>query len=472
MINLQQGIVFYKQPDDTNALNWFLLLLMITARELALNVLQAIETEKKRSDQVLHIKLQHSQLNRVDKALSTGLVNGVLRYRLQLDFIISRFYHHKLEKAASVIINILRLGVYQILFLDKVPDWAAVNECVKLARKYKGERMSKLVNGVLRKITPESVTLTDWLEDKKPAEQLALKYSHPEWLVERWIHTYGTEKTEAILSYNNQSPHLGFRINRLKTSTEQFFSDPAMNRASHEESGLENFFLSKDFSSFEPAVKNGCLTVQNPTQGLACLMLNPKPGIAVIDLCAAPGGKATFMAELMQNNGNIIAVDLYEQKLLKTETHARALGITIISTVTADARSFEPDIHPDAILLDAPCSGTGVLGRRAELRWKLSPDMLQELVKLQAELLDHAAEMLNENGILVYATCSIEPEENTIQVQSFLHRHPDFIIDQNYNSIPDKFITNNNSKDAILTLPDDHPGFDGGFCQRLRKIKR
>ncbi|MCX6179311.1 MAG: 16S rRNA (cytosine(967)-C(5))-methyltransferase RsmB [Chlorobiales bacterium] len=444
---------------------------MITARELALNVLQAIETEKKKSDQVLHRMLQHSALNRVDKALSTGLVNGVLRYKLQLDFIISRFYHHKFEKAASVIKNILRLGVYQILFLDKIPDWAAVNECVKLARKYKGDRMSKLVNGVLRKITPESVTLNEWLKDKKPAKQLALKYSHPEWLVERWIHTYGIEKTESILSYNNQFPLLGYRINRLKTSAKQLFTEPVMTTAIHEKCGIENFFLSKDFNSFEPAVNNGWLTVQNPTQGLACLLLNPAPGITVVDLCAAPGGKATFMAELMHNSGQIIAVDLYEQKLLKTEAHAQALGITIINTVAADARSFEPDIHPNAILLDAPCTGTGVLGRRAELRWKLSPNMLQELLTLQAELLDHAAELLNENGILVYATCSIEPEENTIQIELFLQRHPDFIIDHDRKRVSEQFLHNKNSDGAICTLPGEYPGFDGGFCQRLRKIR-
>ena len=427
---------------------------MTTARELALNVLQSIETEKERSDQILHKLLQHSTLNRIDRALTTGLVNGVLRYRLQIDFIIGHFYHHNFEKAASVLKNILRLGVYQILFFNKVPDWAAVNECVKLARKYKGERLSKLVNGVLRKITPESVTLDVWLKDKKIEERLAIHYSHPQWLVERWIEAFGKEKTESILFYNNQFPSFGFRINRLKTSPEQLFSDPAF-ADEHEECGLENFFLSKDFKRFEPAVIDGRLTVQNPAQGLACLLLNPSPGSLVVDLCSAPGGKATFMAELMQNSGHIIAVDRYEKKLLRMEAHAAALGITIINTVAADARSFVPDLQPDALLLDAPCSGTGVLGRRAELRWKLSPEMLLELQALQAELLDHAAELLDKEGVLVYATCSLEPEENNQQIEGFLQRHPEFIA---------------GAEGAILTLPGERTGFDGGFCQRLHKI--
>ncbi|MFZ4525354.1 MAG: 16S rRNA (cytosine(967)-C(5))-methyltransferase RsmB [Chlorobium sp.] len=427
---------------------------MTTARELALNVLQSLETGQQRSDQILHKLLQRSTLNRIDRALSTGLVNGVLRYRLQIDFIISHFYHHNFEKAATVLKNILRLGVYQILFFNKVPDWAAVNECVKLARKYKGERLSKLVNGVLRKITPQSVTLDVWLKDKRVEEQLSIQYSHPQWLVERWIEAFGKEKTESILIYNNQFPLFGFRINRLKTSPEQLFSDPLF-ADEHEECGMENFFLSKDFNRFEPAVTDGHLTVQNPTQGVACLLLNPAPGSVVVDLCSAPGGKATFMAELMQNTGHIIAVDRYEKKLLRMEAHAAALGITIIETVAADARSFVPDIQPKAILLDAPCSGTGVLGRRAELRWKLSPEMLQELLKLQAELLEHAAGLLDEGGVLVYATCSIEPEENSLQIEAFLLRHPEFIADP---------------EGTILTLPGERPGFDGGFCQRLHKI--
>ena len=444
---------------------------MTTARELALHVLQSLETGKQRSDQILHQALQHSALNRIDRALTTGLVNGVLRYRLQLDFIIGRFYHHNLEKAAPVMKNILRLGAYQILFLSKVPDWAAVNECVKLARKYKGDRMSKLVNGVLRKITPESVALDEWLKEKTTEERLAVKYSHPQWLVERWVRAYGVQKCEDTLIYNNQFPSFGFRINQLKNSAGKFFADPAMTDATHEECGIENFFLSKDFGSFEPAVIDGRLTVQNPTQALACLLLNPASGSNVLDLCAAPGGKATFMAELMNNSGQVTAIDRYEQKLAKTESHAEALGITIIHTVAEDARSFTPDVRPDFILLDAPCSGTGVLGRRAELRWKLSAETLLELQILQAELLDHAAELLDEDGVLVYATCSIEPEENSLQIYSFLRRHPDFIAEPAGESVPEPFRQGDEGCGALLTLPGQYPGFDGGFCQRLRKTK-
>ncbi|MEI6848310.1 MAG: 16S rRNA (cytosine(967)-C(5))-methyltransferase RsmB [Chlorobiaceae bacterium] len=443
---------------------------MITSREVALNVLQAIETGKHKSDHILHRTLKETALNHVDRALTTAIVNGVIRYRLQLDFLINRYYHHKLEKVSSILKNILRLGTYQIVLLDKVPDWAAVNECVKLARKYKGECMSKLVNGVLRKIATQNITLDDWLKNERPEKQLAVKYSHPQWIVERWIKIYGLTKTEDILTYNNQFPVFGFRINQLKNSYNQFFADPVFAATPHKESGIENFFLAKDFSIFEPAVKDGRLTVQNPTQSFACLLLNPSPNSSVLDLCAAPGGKSTFMAELMQDIGTITAIDRYDQKLLKTNIHAKALGITIISTITADARNFVTKNAPDLILLDAPCSGTGVLGRRAELRWKLTPETLHELIDLQKELLDHTAKLLDENGTLVYATCSIEPEENTLQIKAFLQRHPDFIIDYDSGQVPKQFWGSKKFEGAILTLPGNFPGFDGGFCQRLRKI--
>jgi 16S rRNA (cytosine967-C5)-methyltransferase len=177
------------------------------------------------------------------------------------------------------------------------------------------------------------------------------------------------------------------------------------------------------------------------------------------------------MAELMQNSGELTAVDLYEQKLLKTENHSRALGITIITTAVADARSYVPEKRPDSILLDVPCSGTGVLGRRAELRWKLTTATLQELQTLQAELLDHAAELLDKDGILVYATCSIEPEENALQIEAFLQRHPDFAADPVSDSMPEAFRHGEKGKGAILTMPGQYPGFDGGFCQRLRKTR-
>jgi len=442
----------------------------MTSRELALKVLQNIESEEKKSGNALHEQLSHTTLNQNDRALATELVNGVLRRRLTLDTLIGRYYHHRYEKAAPVLKNILRIGAYQLIYLDRIPHWAAVNESVSLARRYKGERMAKLVNAVLRNITPETISADlDPSGKMKEIQRLSITASHPEWLLERWIARYGKERVTAILEYNNRTPLTGFRINPLKTTPQEFLATESKKNARIGISGLDNFFLSTEFSCYESAIKQGLLTVQNPTQGLACLLCDPQPGSTLLDLCAAPGGKSTFCGELMQNTGNITSVDLYSRKLQKLSEHAGELGITIISTAEADARTYLPEQPPAAILLDAPCSGTGVLARRAELRWKLTPETITELAHLQVELLDHAASLLAENGTLLYATCSIEPEENEQQIDAFLIRHPEFMRDPASGSLPEPFASKAGPNGTLLTLPGEQEGFDGGFAQRLKK---
>ncbi|NTU87484.1 MAG: 16S rRNA (cytosine(967)-C(5))-methyltransferase [Chlorobiaceae bacterium] len=442
----------------------------MTSRELALKVLQNVEQGEKKSGTILHELLDNSSLGRSDRALATELVNGVLRRRMTLDAVIGRFYLHRYEKAASVLKNILRIGAYQLIYLDRIPQWAAVSESVALARKYKGERMARLANAVLRNITPEGASPENLHGKTEGTGRMAVIASHPEWLLERWIARYGKERTEAIVGYNNRTPLTGFRINALKCAPKEFFAQYDTEKTpSIIRTGLENFFLSTDFSGFEASIKQGLLTVQNPAQGLVCLLCNPAAGSTVLDLCAAPGGKSTFLGELMQNRGSITAVDLYSRKLQKLTGHSGELGISIIDAVAADARSFRPETPPESMLLDAPCSGTGVLARRAELRWKLTPQMIAELVGLQAELLDHAASLLTENGTLVYATCSIEPEENELQIEAFLGRHPEFRRDASGGALPEPFAGEASKNGSILTLPGRNEGFDGGFVQRMIK---
>jgi 16S rRNA (cytosine967-C5)-methyltransferase len=437
-------------------------------RETALLVLQEIDTKGCKSEEALH-RLLSQVAGRPDRALATELVNGSVKYRLQTDFILKRFYHHDFDKAAPVLRNILRLGVYQLLHLDRIPRSAAVNECVKLARKYKGEHLSRLVNGLLRNIAPENVHLEEWIMRYPPAEQLSIRHSHPLWLVERWLEQYGPERTESMLRYDNRPPLAGFRINMLKTDPLTLFSRPPFPETPWRESGLPSFFFAHDFARLEPLLKEGVVSVQNPTQGLACLLMDPEPGSTLYDMCAAPGGKATFMAELMNNCGRVIALDRAAKKNRLVAANARALGITIIDVREGDARSFDPGYPPDCILLDAPCTGSGVLGRRADLRWRTGKERLRELTLLQTELLDRAAALLKQGGILVYATCSVEPEENALQIDAFLRRHPEFRPDPCPESVPEQYMRQTGIEGSILTLQGEYEGFDGGFAQRLRK---
>ena len=427
----------------------------MTARELALRVLVELDGMRK-SEELLNRMLEKSGLGQNDRALAKELVAGTLKYRRQCDYVIERFYRHDYDKAAETLKNILRLGVYQLLRLDRVPKSAAVNESVKLARKFKGDHLAKLVNGLLRNISKATIDLDAWTAEMPEAERLSILHSFPEWLAARWLARYGPDATLAMLAHGNLPPATGYRINRLKADPETLLARPELSDAKRVagEEGLDRFFFSKSFDRMEPLLKEGLVSVQNPTQGLACLMAAPEPGGTVLDMCAAPGGKATFMAELMENRGRVIALDRTPAKVARIASNAEALGITIIELREGDALTFDPECVVDTVLLDAPCTGTGVLGRRAELRWRTTPDKLRELVALQAALLDRAASLLAPGGVLLYATCSVEPEENEQQAEAFLQRHPEFIAEQ-----------------SRLTLPGSREGFDGGYAARFRKTE-
>lgn len=441
---------------------------MTSARELAFNVLQQLEEGRRHSDSLLHELLDASSLKGPDRALATAITGGVLRRRLQLDFAISKFYLHDLEKASPAVRNILRIGAWQLLFLDRVPRWAAVNECVRLARRYKGERMSKLVNAVLRKISPETVRFEEWLEGASPSGRLSVLHSHPEPIVRRWMEHYGPETAESMLRYDNLAPQFGIRRNPMKEAGGE---EPWSAGEGMEESGIPGVVLAPDFSRFEGAVRKGRASVQNPTQTLPGLLLDPKPEWRVLDLCAAPGGKAAHAAELMGNRGRVLALDRYEQKRQRIEELARTLGLTAIDAVTGDARQFTPPFRADAVLVDAPCTGTGVLGRRAELRWKSGEGQLGELAGLQREILDHAATLLGPGGVLLYSTCSVEPEENRLQAEAFLRRHPQYRVDPSPGRVPEAFHADRTPEGGFLTLQGSRPGFDGGYCIRMLRME-
>jgi 16S rRNA (cytosine967-C5)-methyltransferase len=426
----------------------------MTARELALRVLLELDGMRK-SEELLNRMLEHFGLGKSDRALAKELVAGTLKYQLQCDYIIARFYRHDYAKTATVLKHILRLGVYQLMHLDRVPKSAAVNESVKLARKYKGDHLAKLVNGVLRNISKATIDLESWTAALPEAKRLSIIYSYPEWLTDRWIKHYGAETAAQMLAHGNRPPATGYRINRLKTDPETLFALPALADARRVEAAeLDSFFFSKQFALLEPLLKEGLVSVQNPAQGLACLMAAPQPDSTVFDMCAAPGGKATFIAELMENRGRVIALDRSPAKVARIASNAAALGITIIEPSEGDALTFDQGCAVDTILLDAPCTGTGVLGRRAELRWRTTPEKLRELTELQTAMLDRAALLLRAGGALLYATCSVEPEENELQTEAFLQRHPEFILEA-----------------SRLTLPGSSEGFDGGFAARFRKTE-
>lgn len=441
---------------------------MIKAREIAVQALREVEVKNTKSDTALTRLFVRKSMESVDRAFTMQIVYGTLREKMKIDHVISQFYRHSLAKMDIDVKNILRIGIYQLLFLDKVPRWAAVNESVELAKKLKGQFLGNLVNGVLRNISNNAETIEFNVKGGTFADQIALKYSHPKWLLERWINIYGFSDAQRIMESNNEIPKITFRINRLKTSPTTFQEKLQTQNVTFEPSSLNEFLTPERFFDLEPFLETGELSVQSESQALVCRLLSPKPGDKILDMCAAPGGKSTYMAEMMENQGSVLSLDLYENKLENIQSLAQALGISIIKTQAHDATTFNSSEKYDAVLLDAPCSGTGVLARRAELRWRLKESELKALTELQYKLLKNATGLVKEGGYLVYSTCSIEPEENTELINTFLAEHKEWEIEPATNILPNelhRFV----SGDGTLTLLPHLHGLDGAFAVRLKR---
>ncbi|ACF13742.1 sun protein [Chloroherpeton thalassium ATCC 35110] len=439
---------------------------MMKAREIAVQALREVEVNHAKSDTALNHFFSITALEPVDRAFTMQIVYGTLREKMKIDHVIKQFYRHDYDKMDIDVKNILRIGAYQLLFLSKVPRWAAVNESVELAKKLKGQFLGNLVNGVLRNISNNLESVDFSIQGGTFADQIALKYSHPRWLLERWISTYGFLEAQNIMEANNLIPRIAFRINRLKNAPEKFQQKLLAENVTFRKSILPDFVIPDRFFDLEPFLSTGEVSVQSEAQALACRLLNPQPGQKVLDMCAAPGGKSTYLAEMMANAGQITSLDLYDNKLEDIDRLASALGIDIISTIKHDATRFSHEEGFDAILLDAPCTGTGVLSRRAELRWRLSEADLAALSNLQYQLLENAAKMAKPDAAIVYSTCSIEPEENQVLIEKFLNAHPEWQLQSAIEILPDEFHEVVHDKGYISLLPGKN-GFDGAFSARL-----
>ncbi|MBI5789075.1 MAG: 16S rRNA (cytosine(967)-C(5))-methyltransferase RsmB [Candidatus Schekmanbacteria bacterium] len=400
------------------------------ARELALKILQAIETQNSSANLLILEVYQKYPLSPQDKALLKELVNGVLRLRLKLDWVLNYLTGQRLKKTHPAVLNILRLGAYQLLFLKGITPYAAVNESVTLARRYGYPGSNNLVNAVLRKISTLKAlpALPAWEEN--PVLNISVDYSHPEWLIRRWIKRWGVEKTKQICAGNNQPAITAFRVNTLKTTLagcqERLLQENIVTAPHISISGALEVVSGVDFVCSR-AYQDGCIEIQSPCSQSVGQVLDPKPGQRVLDLCAGRGVKSTHLAQLMQNQGWIEAIDINSDKLRQNQANCRRLGINTVHGLCADAAVALPIASGqkyDRILIDAPCSGLGVLGRYPEARWYKSPELIDKMPVSQGKLLAQAAPYLANDGVLVYATCSLEEEENEQVIEGFLKTHP------------------------------------------------
>jgi len=411
-------------------------------RQIAARILQQRRAGADFVEDLLEKALAGLRISPADRGLCQELVYGIVRWQATLDWLIARKTAGRAQR--PMLRDVLQLGLYQIFWLDRIPAHAAVHETVELAKQNGLGAQAGLVNAILRGYLRESDVTRKLLGELKRT-QPALGYSHPEWLVARWQARWGEAKTARLLEWNNTPPDIYARVNTLKV-------DPGRLLARWREEDVEYDFFLRDWldenlvfrlKSHPPLAKlpsqqQGLFYVQDPGTLLAVRELAPQAGETVLDLCAAPGGKTTFIGQRMRNEGRVVACDTTRERLKRVEENCRRLGVTCVEPLPLAGTS---DLalrtgHFDKVLVDVPCSNTGVMRRRVDLRWRIRPAEIERLRRAQLKLLNQAAPLVRPGGILVYSTCSLEPEENHELVGQFLREHEGFKLEGERDLLP------------------------------------
>ena len=442
-------------------------------RRTALDILLRVERDRAFAEQLLDRELSLGTIAGPDRGLLTELVYGVLRRQGTLDFLVDSFAASRGNRLERAVLVILRLGLYQLLFLDRIPASAAVNESVNLAKAV-APRAAGFVNAVLRRADRERDSLPWPDRGADPTAYIAVRHSHPRWLVERWVEHLGVPEAEELAAAMAERAPLTIRVNTLKITREAFMEELASTGVTAEPTmwaphGVR--IVSRTAVTAIPGFTEGLFAVQDESSQLAVLFLSPQPGERILDVCAAPGGKATYLAQLMENRGEVLACDISTKKLRLVAEAADRLGIGIIRTMADDATKLGAGADGplfDRILLDAPCSGLGVIRRNPEGKWWKTPDDVARLAATQRNILDAVAPRLRSGGVLLYSTCSTMVEENENVVDDFLSRHGDFVL-EDLNAFSPDFSGCFTGRGHFRSWPHRH-GMDGFFAARLRKL--
>ena len=457
---------------------------MAGPREIAVSAVNAVLTGDVYSDTILDIlfsreKTPAKNLTKKDRALSTEITYGVLRNLGRIDFILSHFSKRSLKSVDDRVLNILRVALYQIVFLDKVPSYAAVNEAVDLAAIFGKRSAGSFINGVLRSAL-RSLDIVKYPSEKKdPTGFLSTFYSLPRWLAHFFIDTFGYEKAAIIAKSYVQRPSITIRTNSMRRSREELLEiliergfDASPTQYSPQGIVIEGGgALSKD-----ELYLNGDFTIQDEVSQLIPLILDPKPKMKVLDLCAAPGIKGSYVSELMGDAGVVVSVDKIGGRAKMIVENAKRLGIKSLKTVTADTHNapFKTTEEFDLVLIDPPCSGLGTLRRNPEIKWRIEKRDIDILISLQRELLKVASAHVKKDGGLVYCTCTINPAEGIKIIDDFIENHPNFSLEDISPYLKKKVTGKLVSEGNLFTPPyvfkdDAGDGPDGFFAARIRR---
>lgn len=456
----------------------------LASRKLAVEILLKVEQEGAFANPALSAAFKTHSLSERDRAFVTYIVQGTLRHQLELDDQLKKLSKKPIERLSPPLRSVLRSALYQILHMEDMPPSAVINTSVEIARKMGHEGSAKFVNGVLRSFQRSRAAEA---KDGDLSAKTENKHSVPDWLYKRWLARFGEAESALLLEDTQKIPQLTLRTCDSAITTEGLMEILRKKGISVEQSMLmphcikivDRGTLSGPISKL-PGYSEGLFTVQDDASALVSIILAPEPGQTVLDMCAAPGSKSFHLGELMQNKGRVIALDSSEKRLSLLAKERRRLGLTNIETVVKDGRDYDPGALCDCVLIDAPCSGTGVMNRRSDLRQHREEAHIHSLVETQRALLENAAKVLKPGGTMVYSTCSMEMEENEDNIGWFLEKHPEFKLD---NLLPffSKELLERWSKDshweetrkqieggAIQLLPSRH-SCSGFFISRFKR---
>ncbi|WP_101772664.1 16S rRNA (cytosine(967)-C(5))-methyltransferase RsmB [Peptostreptococcus faecalis] len=447
----------------------------MSSRDIAYKILIDIEVGKNYSNLAINNHLKNPNISNIDKGLITEIVYGVIENEKYIDHMINKVSKIKVRKMSNIVKIMLRIGVYQMMFLDSVKDYAAINETVNIVKRL-DKKSSGFVNAVLRNISRDKDNIK--VVNAKGIDYLSIKYSYNKWIVGRFVKEYGYEFTEELLEALSEKSKLYVRVNKTKSKEFNSFDEyinfiiDSLGKDGVEAKKVDvvkEALLVKNFKNIEKneLFKNGYISIQDVSSMLVAEVLNPKKNSKVLDVCAAPGGKSTHIAEYMENTGEVVSQDIYEHKIKLIDTYAKRLGLNNLKTNLADAEVLDENYIEkfDYVVCDVPCSGMGIVRRKPEIKYKKEEDVV-ELSKIQSKILRNSSKYVKKGGILIYSTCTLFKEENMDIIENFLNDNKDFTLDIIDNVMIDK----ETQKDGYLKILPNKHNMDGFFICRMKKI--
>lgn len=436
---------------------------MSDTRRTVFKLLLKLENDSAFSNIILDNELSKSKFTSQEKRFVSAIFYGVAERKITLDAVINKYSKIKTNKLDKNVLQILRMGIYQLLYMDSVPESASVNESVNLAKKLKNPALSGFINGVLRTFIRDGKEIPKF---KDKSEQLSVEFSCPEWLVNKWLSEYGEEYTMSLLKTSIGKAPITIRVNNLRKSVDEVIEVLSSDGIDSESTNFENCIKINSSCSIEKAKAYSCgfIHVQDISSQLCCMALEAQSGETVLDLCSAPGGKAFTIAEIMKNDGKLLAFDLHQKRVNLIKDGAERLGLSIIDAQTNNAKEFNSEIPmADRIICDVPCSGLGVIRRKPEIKYK-NPADFENLPEIQYSILKTASKYLKVGGILVYSTCTVSKAENDNVVNRFLSENSDFegvLISNKYKEL----------SDYKATIIPDFFDSDGFFIAKLKRVR-